>query len=139
MKASPPLAVLLTWDREAPHLWGGDPRAPGAAPGGSVSRRPCSGGARGRVLSGGGVPGPGGIVLLVGVALGGTGRGLALSSLRGPPAPRPAAPVPVQVSTTSSSWSQLCCPQAPAGQALSEASVPLQPTSSSQMGPVPGP
>lgn len=55
-------------------------------------------------------------------------------------APEPPSPaVPVQVSPTSSSWSQLCCPHALAGQSLSEASLPLQPTSSSQMGPVPGP
>lgn len=41
-----------------------------------MSRRPCSGGPLGQVLSRGGVPGPGGIVLLIGVALGEIGRDL---------------------------------------------------------------
>lgn len=70
------LAMLLTWARKAPHFWGGGPRAMGTAPGDSVSRHPCSGGPLGQVLSRGGVPGPGGIVLLIGVALGEIGRDL---------------------------------------------------------------
>lgn len=167
MEAPPPphLAMLLTWARKASHCWGRDPGAPGAAPGDSVSRCPCSSGPLGQLLSRGRVPGPGGIVLLIGVALGDIGRGLSPVRPRrplvllqtplpespgeslGPAAPWhpdsaphiPRSPVPVQVSPTSSSWSQLCCPHGPAGQSLSEVSVPLQCMSSSQMGPVPGP
>ena len=46
---------------------------------------------------------------------------------------------PVQVTPTSSLWAQLCFPQEAAGHSDSEASVPIQPTSSSQMGPAPQP
>lgn len=46
---------------------------------------------------------------------------------------------PVQVTPTSSLWAQLCFPQEAAGHSDSEASVPTQPTSSSQMGPAPQP
>lgn len=164
---SPP-SHALTWARRVPRCWGGGPRAPGAAPGDSVSRCPCSGGPLGQVLCRGRVPGPGGVVLLICMALGEFGEGLSpipsqrslllpqtplpesLGATLGPPTPwtrlhapghplPPPSLVPVQVNPTSSSWSQLCCPHAPAGQSLSEASVPLQPMSSSQMGPVPGP
>lgn len=47
--------------------------------------------------------------------------------------------VPVQVTPTSSLWAQLCFPQDAAEHSDSEASVPTQPTSSSQMGPAPQP
>ena len=156
----------LTCARKAPRCWGGGPWAPRGFPGKGVSGHPCSGGPLGQVLPRGGVPGPGWIVLLVCIAWGGKGGGespdpsqeslpLLLrrplpgspGASRGPAPLRPVPcpplrtppPVPVQVSPTSSSWSQLCCPHARAGQSLSEDSLPLQPTSSSQMGPVPGP
>lgn len=45
----------------------------------------------------------------------------------------------MQVTPTSSLWAQLCFPQEAAGHSDSEASVPTQPTSSSQMGPAPQP
>ena len=148
------LAVPLTCVWKTPCCWGGSPWAFGGAPGEHVSRHPCGGGPLGQVLSRGGIPGPGGIIILIGVALGESGAWIEpcpvsevlaaapnypsriSCSDSGSPTP---SPVPVQVSPTSSSWSQLCWPHAPAGQSLSEASIPLQPTSSSQMGPVPGP
>lgn len=40
-----------------------------------MSRHPCGGGPLGQVLSRGGIPRPGGIIILVGVALGESGAG----------------------------------------------------------------
>lgn len=147
------LALHLTCVRKTPCRRRGGAWALGGAPGERVSRYPSGGGQLGQVLSRGGIPRPGGIIILIGVALGESGTWVESLPASGPcccsrypsrtfwsdsGCPTP-FPVPVQVSPTSSSWSQLCWPHAPAGQSLREASIPLQPTSSSQMGPVPGP
>lgn len=55
------------------------------------------------------------------------------------PQPFTRAILPVQMTAASSRWSQLCLPQGSAGQCHNAASVPLHFTSSSHMGPMPGP
>lgn len=74
---SPP-GHALTWAQRVAHCWEGGPRTPGAAPGDSLSRCPCSGGPLGQVLSRGRIPSPGGIVVFICVALGECGGELSL-------------------------------------------------------------
>lgn len=78
------LAVHLTCVWKTPCRRGGGPWALGDGPGERVSRYPCSGDPLGQVLSRGGIPGPGGIIILIRIALGESGAWVEPRPVSGP-------------------------------------------------------
>lgn len=85
--AQRPVTILVSCDRKAPCCWGGDPWVPGGAPWKSMSRPWCHGGLFGQIFSQSGVPGPGGIIIIICVASAGKPHVFLVVTVVLPPTP----------------------------------------------------